>query len=171
MSDNPFYDAVTATASLAAEEAAGVEVVEALLVARLCKAEEGSSCSFLSRGHSALGIVVVGRIDVSFPVCGRVARHHVARVGVLQHVGAAEEFAFGISQKVAVSGSAEVVVGSGEYLVVGFHVELREVLATLEGKAVERGAAETSLSQCNHICRYGTALIRFIVVPMVGASI
>ena len=33
-----------------------------------------------------------------------------------------------------------------------------------------RGAAETSLSQCNHICRYGAALMRFIVVPLVGVS-
>ena len=28
----------------------------------------------------------------------------------------------------------------------------------------------TGLFQCNHICQYGTALIRSIVVPLAGAS-
>ena len=28
----------------------------------------------------------------------------------------------------------------------------------------------TRLFQCNHICRYGTALMQFIVVPLIGAS-
>ena len=51
-----------------------------------------------------------------------------------------------------------------------FAFKFNRIKLNLNNCWLSHGAAESSFSQCNHICLYGKAFIRSVVMPLVGAS-